>query len=426
MNISVDNHLRFLFDIQELLQGWGLSQSQANATNIVFGILNILVLAWLADIVTKRIIIVVISRMVAKTKTVWDDILLEKNVLNKLAHLAPALVLWFSVGHVLYQYKVIMGLTQKALSIYMIVITIMAINAFLKGINEIYRTLPAAQGKSIKGFTQIVQIVAYFIAAISIISILTDTPSHKLITGLGAAAAILMLVFKDTILGFVASVQLSANDMLRIGDWITMQKYGADGNVIEVTLNTVKVRNFDKTITTIPTYTMVSDSFINWRGTEEESARRFKKYLNIDMKTVSFCTSEMLARVGGIKTLGEFLEHQDKKGKKQENISMLHDGELTNITLFRKYIVGILRNHPQLNHKLPMLVRQLQPTEFGIPLEIIAFVKGTESLVYEEVQSDLFDHLLAILPEFELEVFQNPSTNFRAHEKLKPLKEMTN
>ncbi|HLO60714.1 MAG TPA: mechanosensitive ion channel domain-containing protein [Bacteroidales bacterium] len=425
MNLSVNTRLRFLFDLQELLQGWGFSQSQANAINIVFGILNILILAWLADIVTKRIIIVVISRMVAKTKTVWDDILLEKNVLNKLAHLAPALVLWFSVGHVLFQYKVIMGLTQKALSIYMIVITIMAINAFLKGVNEIYRTLPAAQGKSIKGFTQIVQIVAYFIAAISIISILTNTPSHKLITGLGAAAAVLMLVFKDTILGFVASVQLSANDMLRIGDWITMQKYGADGNVIEVTLNTVKVRNFDKTITTIPTYTMVSDSFINWRGTEEESARRFKKYLNIDMKTVTFCTPGLLARVGGIKTLGEFLEHQDKK-KKQENVSLLHESELTNITLFRKYIVGILRNHPQLNHKLPMLVRQLQPTELGIPLEIIAFVKGTEALVYEEVQSDLFDHLLAILPEFELEVFQNPSTNVRTLEKIRPVSEMRN
>jgi miniconductance mechanosensitive channel len=410
MNLAVNTKLRFLFDIQELLQGWGLTPSQANTINIAFGIVNILVLAWLADIVTKRIIITVITRMVAKTKTVWDDILLEKKVLNKLAHLAPAIVLWLSVGHVLYQYPVIMSFTQKVLSIYMIVVTVMAINAFLRGVNEIYHTLPASQGKSIKGFTQIVQIIVYFFAAISIISILTGTPSLKLFTGLGAAAAVLMLVFKDTILGFVAGIQLSANDMLRIGDWITMEKYGADGNVIEVTLNTVKVRNFDKTITTIPTYVMVSDSFINWRGTEEESVRRFKKHINIDMKTVTFCTPALIEKLGSVKTIRDFLERQDKKVKKNEAGNILHEGEITNVTLFRKYCVGVLRNHPLLNHKLPMLVRQLQPSDNGLPLEIIAFVKGTDGLVYEEIQSDLFDHLLAVLPEFGLEVFQNPTS----------------
>ena len=414
MELGMITKLRFLFDIQELLQRWGLKSGEANAFNIAFGIFNILLLAWLADIITRRIIIVVITRMVAKTRTLWDDILLEKNVLNKLSHLAPALVLWYSVGHVLEQYQVIMTITQKILSIYMIVVTVMAINAFLKGLNEIYRTLPASQGRSITGYTQIVQIIMFSIAFISIISIITNTPSKTLITGLGAAAAVLMLVFRDTILGLVAGIQLSANDMLRIGDWITMSKYGADGNVIEITLNTVKVKNFDKTITTIPTYALVSDSFINWRGTEEESSRRFKKYLNIDMKSIAFCTPAMLGRLNGNKSIKEFIERQDKRPRKNDANALLHEGELTNLTLFRKYIVGVLRNHGGLNHKLPMLVRQLQPAEYGLPLEIIAFVKGTDGLVFEELQSDLFDHLLAVLPDFELSIFQNPTSTVSA------------
>jgi len=351
--------------------------------------------------------------MVAKTKTIWDDILLERKVFNKLSHLAPAIVLWYSVGHVLAHYPIIVVMTQKALNIYMIICLLLAINAFMKGLNDIYRTLPAAQGRSIKGYIQVVQIVVYSFAIIIIISILTGTPAKSLIAGLGAAAAVLLLVFRDTILGLVAGIQLSANDMLRIGDWITMAKYGADGNVIEVTLNTVKVRNFDKTITTIPTYALVSDSFINWRGTEEEGARRFKKYLNIDMKSVVFCSPELLNRLSSAKAVKDFLDHQENKTKKPETMAMLHEGEFTNLTLFRKYIVGVLKSHSGLNHKLPTLVRQLQPAESGIPLEIIAFIKGTDGLTYEELQSDLFDHLLAVMPEFELEVFQNPTNGMR-------------
>jgi miniconductance mechanosensitive channel len=409
MNIAVESKLRFLFDIQQLLQQWGLDHDQAKTVNIAFGVFNILFFAWLSDIITRKVIIVVITRLVAKTKTIWDDILLEKRVFNKLSHLAPALVLWYSVGHVLSDYPVIMTITQKALSTYMIVVTLMAINAFLKGLNDIYHTFPASQGRSIKGYTQVIQIIFYSVAIITIISIITGTPAKTLFTGLGAAAAVLMLVFRDTILGLVAGVQLSANDMLRIGDWITMLKYGADGNVIEITLNTVKVKNFDKTITTIPTYAMVSDSFVNWRGTDEEGARRFKKYLNIDMKSVAYYTPERMTGLGEVKSIKEFLERQDRKAKKTETGILLHEGEITNLTLFRKYIVGVLKNHPGLNHKLPMVVRQLQPAEYGIPIEIVAFVKSTDALVYEELQSDLFDHLLAILPEFGLSVFQNPT-----------------
>jgi miniconductance mechanosensitive channel len=405
----IQTKLKFLFDIQNLMQQWGLSLQQAQTANFIFGIFFILLLAFLSDVITRRVIILVIERLVARTKTIWDDILLEKKVFNRLSHLAPALVLWHSVGYVLAHFKTAMVISQKALTIYMIVVTLLAINAFLKGLNEIYHTLPATQGRSIKGYIQLVQIIFFSLAIILIISTLSGTEPKVLLTGLGAAAAVLMLVFKDTILGLVAGVQLSGNDMLRIGDWITMTKYGADGNVMEITLNTVKVRNFDKTITTIPTYAMVSDSFINWRGTEEAGARRFKKHLIINMKTVKFCDDGLLKRLEGVKALKDLSEKVAGSRRPEDYPAHLHVGQITNLTLFRKYVVGVLKSNPGINHKLAMMVRQLQPTESGIPIEIIAFSKGTDSLVFEELQSDLFDHLLAVLPDFDLQVFQNPT-----------------
>jgi len=405
--------LKFLFDVEQLLHNLGLTQSQANIVNIIIGIIFILLLAFLSDIISRKILVMGIARMVARTKNIWDDVLLEKKVFKRLSHLAPAIVLWYSAGHVLSHFTIITGIIQKLLSIYMIIVVLMTISAFLKGLNDIFLSLPAAKGRSIKGYTQVIQIIIYSIAFISVISIITGTSPKVLLTGLGAAAAVLMLVFKDTILGFVAGIQLSANDMLRIDDWITMTKYGADGTVMEISLNTVKVRNFDKTITTIPTYTLVSDSFINWRGVKDEDARRFKKHLSIDMKSVKYCTPEMIDRLKHLQPVKDYIEHNSKKAAKNDlQALVLHAGEVTNLTLFRKYTVNILKNHPGINQKLPMMIRQLQPAETGLPLEITAFCKGTDALVLEELQSDLFDHLIAVLTEFELAVFQY-STTFR-------------
>jgi miniconductance mechanosensitive channel len=314
------------------------------------------------------------------------------------------------VGYVLSDYPLVMGLAQKGLTIYMILIILLTLNAFLKGMNDIYLTLPVARGRSIKGYIQVGQIIFFSVTAILIISILTGTSPKALLTGLGAAAAILMLIFRDTILGLVAGVQLSANDMLRIGDWITMSKYGADGTVMEITLNTVKVRNFDKTITTLPTYALVSDSFINWRGTEDEGARRFKKYLSIDMKSVGYCSPQLLEKLSRIPSLQEYIARcEAQPSATGMPVAKLHEGGFVNLTLFRKYIEGLLRHQEGIHPDLIQLVRQLQPTENGIPLEIIAFSEGTDSLVYEARQSDLFDHLLAVIPEFELRVFQRPT-----------------
>jgi miniconductance mechanosensitive channel len=402
----MDNKLKFLFDIKDLLHQWGMSADNAYVVNIIFGFFFILFLAFLSDVITRRVIIIVIARLAAKTKTIWDDILIEKKVFNRLSHLAPAIVLWYSVGLVLAHYPVLMVIARKTLSIYMIIVVLMALNAFLKALNEIYLTLAVSQGRSIKGYIQLAQIIFFSIAIILVISILSGTPPAVLLTGLGALAAVLMLVFKDTILGLVAGIQLSANDMLRIGDWITVSKYGADGNVIEITLNTVKVRNFDKTITMLPTYILVSDSFINWRGSDEFNSRRFRKHLKIDMNTVRFCDDQMLSEMKKIPVLKEFI---DRYVKKKESGIILHEDQVTNLTLFRKYVVTVLKNHTGLNQKLPMTVRQLQSAETGIPLEITAFCNGTDSLVHEELQSDLFDHLLAVIPDFGLEVFQSPT-----------------
>jgi miniconductance mechanosensitive channel len=406
----MEKELKFLFDIKDLLQSWGLSASQAHTFNILIGILFIILLAILADVLMRRVIIIVLTRLAARTKTIWDDILIEKKVFNRLSHLAPALVLWHSVGFVLTHFHAATVLTQKALSIYMTIIILLAINAFLKALNEIYQTLHIAQGRSIKGYLQVAQIIFFSLAVILIISILSGTPPLVLLTGLGALAAVLILVFKDTILGLVAGIQLSANDMLRIGDWITVSKYGADGNVMEITLITVKVRNFDKTITTLPTYVLVSDSFINWRGADEFNSRRFKKYLSMDMRTIRFYDTCLPDKLKNSKILRDFADRTVSAREKISNAEiMLHEGEVTNLTLFRKYVVGLLKNHPGINQKLPMVVRQLQPAEFGIPIEIVAFCKGTDSLVHEELQSDLFDHLMAVLPDFELAVFQMPT-----------------
>lgn len=410
----MNTKLKFLFDIQKLLQGWGLAEPQARAVNIAVGIVFILFLAYLSDIVLRRSIVFAISRLVARTRTIWDDILFEKRVFNRLSHLAPSLVLWHSAGYVLSGYGRIRDLVQPALTIYMIIITLLVLNSFLKAVNEIYNSVAANQGRSIRGYIQVVQIIFYSVAIILVISILSGVPPGKLLTGLGAMAAVLMLVFKDTILGLVAGIQLSANDMVRIGDWITMPKYGADGNVLEITLNTVKVRNFDKTITMVPTYALVSDSFINWRGTEEVNARRFKKSISIDMHSIFFFDKAGMERFQHITGTGSsaFSVHADSTG----NAFALHEGEVTNLTVFRRYVSYLLNNHPSIDKDLTRMVRELQPAASGIPVEIIAFTTGTDAQVFEEVQSEIFDHLLAVLPEFGLRVFQSVSVSFASAE----------
>ena len=291
------------------------------------------------------------------------------------------------------------------------------INASLNLIHEIYSKKESLKNKPLKGFIQIIQVITFFIGMILIVSVAIDKSPVSLFAGLGASAAILMLVFKDTILGFVAGIQLSANNMLRAGDWITMNKYGADGTVIEVTLNAVKVRNFDNTITTIPPYALVSDAFQNWRGMQESFGRRVKRSINIDMNSVCFCTPEMLEKFRKIALLTDYIDNKEDelhRYNEEHHIdsSVLVNGRRqTNLGVFRAYLQRYLSNLPTVSKELTCMVRHLQPTEKGIPIELYFFSANKDWIIYEGVQADVFDHVLAVIPEFGLNVFQDISGN---------------
>lgn len=407
--------LKFLFDIKDLLTGWGLSENIAAYINIVFGTTTIILLAYLSDVISKRIIIKTITRVIRRTKSNWDDILLEKKVLTRLAHLAPAIILFFFARFVLSDYQNIAVFIQGAIRIYIILLILLVIDSLINALHGIYQTLEVSKNRSIKGYIQVAKILVYFIAALLVISILFNREVTRLLTGLGAVAAVLLLVFKDTILGFVASIQLSANNMLKIGDWITMPRYSADGTVMEITLNTVKVQNWDKTISTIPTYALVSDSFSNWRGMEESGGRRIKRSINIDMKSVKFCTKEMLDRFNKIQYLREYTEKRKleiEAYNKENNIDksiVVNGRNMTNIGTFRKYLEKYLYHHPKIHNDMTFLIRQLQPTDKGIPIEIYVFSNDQRWANYESIQADIFDHILAVIPEFDLRVFQSPS-----------------
>jgi miniconductance mechanosensitive channel len=307
---------------------------------------------------------------------------------------------------------------QKALMVYMVFVFIMVLNAFLNAVNQIYDdSIGQKRGTSIKSYIQVVKIIIFIIAAISALSILLNKEVGYFVTGLGAVSAVLLLIFKDSILGLVGGIQLSSNDMVRIGDWISMPARNADGTVIEVSLNTVKVQNWDNTISTIPTYALVTESFSNWRGMEESGGRRIKRSIILDMKSVKFCTPELIDKLKQYKVLNDYLtdktkEIEDFNNKLNDGSAVKYNGRrLTNIGVFRKYIEEYLRNNENINTDMTLIVRQLAPTPEGIPMEIYGFSKIKAWALFEGIQSDIFDHLLAVVSDFELSVFQNPSSS---------------
>jgi miniconductance mechanosensitive channel len=300
-------------------------------------------------------------------------------------------------------------------NIYFVIIFVKVASGILKAANDIYLTTPYAASRSIKGYVQLGMIAIYSLAFILIIAFIFNKSPLYLLGGLSAVAAVLLLVFKDTILGFVASIQLSANKMLKPGDFIEMPRHNASGTVIDISLNTVKVQNSDKTITTIPTYALVSESFQNWAGMQEADGRRIKRSINIDMKSVRFCDETQLEKFRNFKLISDYIVEKQKEISEYNEKHAL-DNQLvpngrkqTNLGIFRKYLEAYLKNHPAINQDMPLLVRQLQPSEAGLPIEIYAFSINKEWSKYEELQSDIFDHILAVMPAFELRVFQSPS-----------------
>jgi len=402
-----------------ILEGWllshGLSEEVTFYAARLIGAVIVLMLSALADYIAKRYVVATLKFLVSKSKTRWDDIVVRENGLNRLAHLAPALVIYLLAPMALESLDLIIVLVSNVVLIYMIVILVLVLVSLLNTFEEIYRGFSVSREIPIKGFIQVLKLVLYFLTIILIVSILMNKTPLYLLSGIGALTAISMLVFRDSILGFVAGIQLAANRMVAVGDWIEMPKYGADGDVLEVALTTVKVQNWDMTVTTIPTYALISESFKNWRGMSESGGRRIKRAINFDMSSIRFCDEEMLERYQEVQYIAEYINHKKaeleefNQSEKVDNSSLVNGRRMTNIGTFRAYVTAYLRHHPMIHQDMTFLVRQLQSSQYGLPIEIYVFSKDQEWANYEAIQADIFDHVLAVVAEFDLRVYQNPT-----------------
>lgn len=411
--------IEYLRDLSLLVKNWlsgaGLSNFLATTITDYMWLIGLFLLAIVVFYITKNLVYRIIRRIARKSKTPFDDFLIERKFFVRLCFLVPAYLVQLMIPMVISQMHGLVVFLQTLTSIYITFIIILAIDAFLNASHDFYLTLPLSKDKPIKGFIQVVKIIAYSIGSIIIIAIISGKKPLALLGGLGAISAILLLVFKDSILGFVAGIQLTANNMIRIGDWITMPKHDADGTVREITLTTVKVENFDKTYTYIPAYSLVSDSFRNWRGMEEAGVRRITRAVNLDVNSVKFCTPEMLQKFEQVTVLQDYVRYTEAEIRAYnqqfgyDNTALVNGRRQTNLGVFRAYLSHYLKNNPFINNNHTLIVRHLAPTEKGLPIQIYCFANTTEWAQYEKIQADIFDHIFAVIPFFELRLFQNPT-----------------
>lgn len=384
-------------EVARQLSDMGIDKENLSWSTRLTLVALILLISYIITKLFRHLVIPAVHKITSRTKATWDDYLFNERMMTSFCRMIPPIMFYLLLPFVFNNVPQVLDILLKGCLIYLVITTLMLVNSFLNSLYEISNEHETLRNRPLKGIYQMINLVAIGIGIILIISILIDQNAATILAGLGASAAVLMLIFKDSILGLVAGVQLSANDMLRPGDWITMPKYGADGDVLEVSLTTVKVRNFDKTITTIPPYVLVSDSFQNWRGMRETGGRRIKRSIFIDMTTVHFCSEKekiMFASRGWI----------DEAQAKPET-------QVVNLYVFRNYLQNYLREHPRTHKELMIMVRQMQPTSEGLPLEIYCFSNTTVWLEYEQIQGEIFDHILAVIPEFGLRIFQRPSGN---------------
>lgn len=384
-------------EVARQLSDMGIDKENLSWSTRLTLVALILLISYIMTKLFRHLVIPAVHKITSRTKATWDDYLFNEKMMTSFCRMIPPIMFYLLLPFVFNNVPQVLDILLKGCLIYLVITTLMLVNSFLNSLYEISNEHETLRNRPLKGIYQMINLVAIGIGIILIISILIDQNAATILAGLGASAAVLMLIFKDSILGLVAGVQLSANDMLRPGDWITMPKYGADGDVLEVSLTSVKVRNFDKTITTIPPYALVSDSFQNWRGMRETGGRRIKRSIFIDMTTVHFCSEKekiMFASRGWI----------DEAQAKPET-------QVVNLYVFRNYLQNYLREHPRTHKELMIMVRQMQPTSEGLPLEIYCFSNTTVWLEYEQIQGEIFDHILAVIPEFGLRIFQRPSGN---------------
>ena len=405
-----------LYDyIREFLLNSGVVNRLAIRGAAFISMLTLFFTALIIFLIIRLIFVKVVGRLVLRTKGVWDDALYNHKVFHALTHIVPAIIIYTSSGFTGDDLKWFPSLIKGLAHIYLAAIIMAAFLRFLNALFDIYNTYPYSKDRPIKGYIQLMKILIYFFGSIFILAILVDKNPASLFAGLGAMAAVLMLVFRDAILGFAASIQLVANKMVNQGDWITVPRFNVDGTVHDISLTTVKVQNWDKTITTIPTYSLVSESVINWSGMLESGGRRIQRSVNVDITSIRLCDKILMERICKLPMYSEFLNAESSNPDDYEDdlnvdaLKMKLFDNPTNIWLFKKYLEGYLCFHPGIHEHMTRIVKFLQSTERGLPVEIIVFSKAQQSTLYEALQSELFDHIFAILPEFGLRVFQNPS-----------------
>ncbi len=408
--------------MDHLLSGWGVGWLRA-----LTGLAALAVLAWVADVVMRRVFLTLVRRVAARTRSTWDDHIVARRVLDRVAHITPALLVYggvyWAMGVPPDQIQtlastplgLVVVLVRRVSLAFIVLVAAVAAGDLLAAVDDIYRESYAeARNRPIKGYLQVVAIFAYISAGIVIVAILADKSPILFLSGLGALTAVLLLVFKDTILSLVASIQIMSNDMIHLGDWVSMPQAHADGDVVDIALHTVRIQNWDKTISTVPTYWFISESFKNWRGMTESGGRRIKRALHLDLRSIRFLTEEEVGRLSRYELLRAYMrdKHEalaDANARGRDADTIPEQRRLTNVGTFRAYVFEYLKAHPQVHDSMTLLVRQLEPGPEGLPLELYCFSRDTAWANYEAIQADIFDHLIAILPEFGLRPFQQPS-----------------
>jgi miniconductance mechanosensitive channel len=413
MHKLLDKIFNFLYP---LFRDWGMSRNFASYISLILNIAIMIALAFAIYYVAKFVLVTLTAIFAQKTKTKFDDYLIHNKTTKYTAYLIPFFFIYKAVPIILDKYEYWESLFGKIVGIYIVLISLWIIRTIFNALRDYLKQKPEYSDKPIDSFVQVIMIVLWIFGVAMIISTLFGIKKGELLTILGTLSAIIILIFRDTILGFVSSVQVAINDMVRIGDWITMDKFGADGDVIEINLTTVKVRNFDNTITTIPTYALSSDSFQNWRGMQKSDGRRIKRHILIKSSSIRFLNNDDLNHMKRVQLISSYIETRQAEIEKYNDLRgvdkslSLNGRNMTNLGLFRKYIMQYLITHPGLNKDMHIMCRQLQSTAHGVPLEIYAFSSDKRWANYEYIMADIFDHVMASVVYFDLEIFELPST----------------